>query len=308
MSRVVGFKKIKFYTNENVGSGELDLPEQQMHTTSYWLTIPSSVMGVLPYASDDRRDGVVGLAFALKQVAQLLLMCDGHDIGISIDSEETDGVRQRRDEPADDFRLRQLPGRHRLQRAAVPDARRAAVGHASAHRRVPVRERLPRMRRSRRQHRSAGESRGAPDPRSAAGRRRRGRSRPLSPPATRRSRRFELAGRSHSRDRGAPPESRCARVPKAPFVGGSFGPAVSIRTSNPDPRRRLASRTAAAASSSIAGGSRRRFTGASGLAGWRRGWRRLKARRRCSRAAPRRGRRSCSSISRPRGSAAAPAR
>src|SRR5262249_10340793 len=36
VSRVVGFKKIKFYTNENVGSGELDLPEQQMHTTSYW--------------------------------------------------------------------------------------------------------------------------------------------------------------------------------------------------------------------------------------------------------------------------------
>jgi DEAD/DEAH box helicase domain-containing protein len=86
VSRVVGFKKIKFYTNENVGSGELDLPEQQMHTTSYWLTIPASVMTMLPYASDDRRDGVVGLAFALKQVAQLLLMCDGHDIGLSIDS------------------------------------------------------------------------------------------------------------------------------------------------------------------------------------------------------------------------------
>jgi DEAD/DEAH box helicase domain-containing protein len=29
VSRVVGFKKIKFYTNENVGSGELDLPEQR---------------------------------------------------------------------------------------------------------------------------------------------------------------------------------------------------------------------------------------------------------------------------------------
>ncbi|MGH9140171.1 MAG: Zn-binding domain-containing protein, partial [Vicinamibacterales bacterium] len=91
-SRVVGFKKIKFYTNENVGSGELDLPEQQMHTTSYWLTIPSTVMAALPYASDDRRDGVVGLAFALKQVAQLLLMCVGHDIGISIDSGETAAV------------------------------------------------------------------------------------------------------------------------------------------------------------------------------------------------------------------------
>ena len=88
VSRVVGFKKIKFYTNENVGSGELDLPEQQMHTTSYWLTIPEAVMGVLPYASDDRRDGVVGLSFAMRQIAQLLLMSDSHDVGISIDSDD----------------------------------------------------------------------------------------------------------------------------------------------------------------------------------------------------------------------------
>jgi DEAD/DEAH box helicase domain-containing protein len=85
-SRVVGFKKIKFYTNENIGSGELDLPEQQMHTTAYWLTVPRAVMASLPYASDDRRDGVVGLSFAMRQVAQLLLMCDRQDIGISIGS------------------------------------------------------------------------------------------------------------------------------------------------------------------------------------------------------------------------------
>jgi DEAD/DEAH box helicase domain-containing protein len=85
-SRVVGFKKIKFYTNENVGSGELDLPEQQMHTTAYWLTIPVAVMAALPFAADDRRDGVVGLSFAMRQIAQLLLMCDRQDIGISIGS------------------------------------------------------------------------------------------------------------------------------------------------------------------------------------------------------------------------------
>ena len=84
VSRVVGFKKIKFYTNENVGSGELDLPEQQMHTTSYWLTLPRQVMATLPYSLEDRRDGIVGLAFAMRQVAQLLLMCDRQDIGISI--------------------------------------------------------------------------------------------------------------------------------------------------------------------------------------------------------------------------------
>ena len=90
VSRVVGFKKIKFYTNENVGSGELDLPEQQMHTSSYWLTIPAAVMASLPYSGDDRRDGVVGLAFAMRHVAQLLLMCDGHDIGVSIDGGSLD--------------------------------------------------------------------------------------------------------------------------------------------------------------------------------------------------------------------------
>ena len=94
VSRVVGFKKIKFYTNENVGSGELDLPEQQMHSTSYWLEVPHDVLSVLPYASDDRRDGIFGLAFAMKQIASLLLMCDGRDLGLSInagDDSQSDG-------------------------------------------------------------------------------------------------------------------------------------------------------------------------------------------------------------------------
>jgi DEAD/DEAH box helicase domain-containing protein len=86
VSRVVGFKKIKFYTNENVGSGELDLPEQEMHTTGCWLTIPRPVMTSLPYGGDDRRDGVVGLAHAMRQIAQFLLMCDRHDVGVSIGS------------------------------------------------------------------------------------------------------------------------------------------------------------------------------------------------------------------------------
>jgi DEAD/DEAH box helicase domain-containing protein len=86
VSRVVGFKKIKFYTNENVGSGELDLPEQQMHTTAYWLELPRQLMSALPFATDDRRDGIFGLAFALKQVATLLLMCDQHDVGLSINA------------------------------------------------------------------------------------------------------------------------------------------------------------------------------------------------------------------------------
>lgn len=86
VSRVVGFKKIRFYTNENVGSGDLDLPEQQMHTTSYWLTVPRQVLLETPYSPDDRRDGVSGMAHAMRSIAQLLLMCDQRDLGVSIDT------------------------------------------------------------------------------------------------------------------------------------------------------------------------------------------------------------------------------
>jgi DEAD/DEAH box helicase domain-containing protein len=88
VSRVVGFKKIKFYTNENVGSGELDLPEQQMHTTAYWLELPRRILAALPHATDDRRAGIFGLAFAMKQVATLLLMCEQRDVGLSVNAGE----------------------------------------------------------------------------------------------------------------------------------------------------------------------------------------------------------------------------
>jgi DEAD/DEAH box helicase domain-containing protein len=84
VSQVVGFKKIKFYTMENVGSGELDMPEIEMHTTSYWLTVPRDVMASLPGSSEERRDGVVALANTLKTVAMLFLMCDRSDIGVAI--------------------------------------------------------------------------------------------------------------------------------------------------------------------------------------------------------------------------------
>jgi DEAD/DEAH box helicase domain-containing protein len=83
-SQVVGFKKIKFWTNENVGSGELQMPENEMHTTSYWLTIPRELMATLPFSSEERRDGVVALSFTLGQLAALFLMCDRHDLGVAL--------------------------------------------------------------------------------------------------------------------------------------------------------------------------------------------------------------------------------
>ncbi|MEE8218446.1 MAG: DEAD/DEAH box helicase [Vicinamibacteria bacterium] len=82
--QVVGFKKIKFHTNENVGAGELTMPENEMHTTAYWLTVPREVMEALPFSLEERRDGVVALSYTLGQLAALFLMCDRHDLGVAL--------------------------------------------------------------------------------------------------------------------------------------------------------------------------------------------------------------------------------
>jgi len=83
-SQVVGFKKIKFFTNENIGFGQLELPENEMHTTSYWLTLERALVGSLPYSISERQSGMFGLLHAMKSVATLLLMCDGRDLGSAI--------------------------------------------------------------------------------------------------------------------------------------------------------------------------------------------------------------------------------
>ncbi|HTT33599.1 MAG TPA: DEAD/DEAH box helicase [Methylomirabilota bacterium] len=83
-SQVVGFKKIKFFTNENIGDGKLELPENEMHTTSYWITLKRPLLESLPFSVSERQSGMFGLLHALESVATLLLMCDARDLGTAI--------------------------------------------------------------------------------------------------------------------------------------------------------------------------------------------------------------------------------
>jgi DEAD/DEAH box helicase domain-containing protein len=83
-SQVVGFKKIKFFTNENIGAGKLELPENEMHTTSYWLTLERALVESLPFSISERQSGMFGLLHGMESVATLLLMCDGRDLGTAI--------------------------------------------------------------------------------------------------------------------------------------------------------------------------------------------------------------------------------
>ena len=88
-TQVVGFKKIKFHTMENVGAGDLSLPQNEMHTTAYWLTIPSDVFHAIPFSSEEKINGLFGLAYCLHHVAPLFMMCDIHDVGVSIGDNAT---------------------------------------------------------------------------------------------------------------------------------------------------------------------------------------------------------------------------
>ena len=101
-SQVVGFKKIKFFTNENVGSGNLELPENEMHTTAFWLTLERSLVESLPVSVSERQSGMRGLLHALSSMAMLLLMCDRRDLGTAIgERPPSPGLGLDWDEPAE---------------------------------------------------------------------------------------------------------------------------------------------------------------------------------------------------------------
>ena len=74
------YKKIKLHTHENVGWGEIHLPEQQMHTGAYWLCLPHALTDRMQVA--ELQGALVGLANVLVTIAPLYLMCDPRDIGV----------------------------------------------------------------------------------------------------------------------------------------------------------------------------------------------------------------------------------
>jgi len=73
------FKKIRFHTHENVGSGPIHLPEQTLHTTGYWAAIEPDLWAAL--GREQLEAGLQGMAHAMRTVASLHLMCDPRDLG-----------------------------------------------------------------------------------------------------------------------------------------------------------------------------------------------------------------------------------
>ncbi len=84
-TQVSRFKKLKFHTHENIGYGEVALPEEQMHTRSLALLFDNgSAAGALSALPEDLKGPAMArLGHLLKAVAPAFLLCQSQDFGVS---------------------------------------------------------------------------------------------------------------------------------------------------------------------------------------------------------------------------------
>ncbi|WP_462322522.1 DEAD/DEAH box helicase [Halochromatium sp.] len=82
--RYPGYKKIRYYSHDNIGYGNIDLPDQEMHTTSvWWQAEPAALEQALP-AREHAIEGFLGAAYALHHVAALRAMAEVRDLGRAV--------------------------------------------------------------------------------------------------------------------------------------------------------------------------------------------------------------------------------
>lgn len=78
--RVAGYKKIRYYTHENIGYGPVNLPDQEMHTTSLWWQLPPETLERAFESRQQALDGFLGVANALHIAATVAVMAEGRDL------------------------------------------------------------------------------------------------------------------------------------------------------------------------------------------------------------------------------------
>lgn len=81
LARATIFKKIKFDTHENIGSGPIHLPEEELHTSSCWISLDPSSLTNLNDATVEQT--LLGISHALRYVASLHVMCDPSDLHVT---------------------------------------------------------------------------------------------------------------------------------------------------------------------------------------------------------------------------------
>ncbi|MBM3225202.1 MAG: DEAD/DEAH box helicase [Candidatus Tectomicrobia bacterium] len=82
--RIAGYMKIRYYTHENVGFGNITLPDYEMHTTAVWWHVEAEALQRAFEQPWRALDGFLGAAYAMHHVAALLTMSELHDLGRAV--------------------------------------------------------------------------------------------------------------------------------------------------------------------------------------------------------------------------------
>ena len=82
--RIPGYKKIRYYTHENIGYGNIHLPDQEMHTTAVWWQMAPEALEQRFTSRHEALDGFLGAAYAMHHVAALVVMSEPRDLGRAV--------------------------------------------------------------------------------------------------------------------------------------------------------------------------------------------------------------------------------
>lgn len=82
--RVPGYKKIRYYTHENVGYGHVNLPDLEMHTSALWWQLDPGALAQAFPTRHEALDGFLGAAYALHHIAALVSLAERRDLGRSV--------------------------------------------------------------------------------------------------------------------------------------------------------------------------------------------------------------------------------
>jgi DEAD/DEAH box helicase domain-containing protein len=85
-SQAAKFKKIRFHTHENIGYGDIDLPEEETQTRALAFLFPAEAeSGRALSALDEAEIGAAlgGFASLVRRIAPMYLLCDSRDLGVA---------------------------------------------------------------------------------------------------------------------------------------------------------------------------------------------------------------------------------
>jgi len=77
------YKKIRFYTRENVGAGDIHLPAEELDTEAFVLTLAQETAAELGLAAGNRASAWGGVGRLLRRTAPLFVRCGAGDLGLS---------------------------------------------------------------------------------------------------------------------------------------------------------------------------------------------------------------------------------